>query len=291
MKNKKLLLYSFRSLHFLWKRSKAYILLTFLEILTGVTGIFPGIYLTGLTTEMLTQKLPFRQYIVTLLFLITVLFLVQFVYQLVCTLSSQVKQKMYSNIQLEMDAICLRTDYEILQSKQFQEDKNFAYAALQENCLDLFMHSVKKLISSVLILAGVLSILAETSIWILLPMAVSLLIGFYYDYLNAHQNFTEIKEQTEYRRKSEYLHSISRDFSFAKEIRLFHLKDRFRVRMDEVDDLLFRLHEARRKQKQPSAGLYYLSDTLMTAAVYLYLGFQVLVTKWLLRAALLKAAF
>ena len=68
---------------------------------------------------------------------------------------------------------------------------------------------------------------------------ISFLISIYYDYLNARQNFIDTKKETEYRKKTSYLQKISTDFQYAKEIRMFNLKDSFQGRMDEVEQLYF----------------------------------------------------
>lgn len=165
-----------------------------------------------------------------------------------------------------------------IQSKAFSESKAFAVEALDRDCLDLFIQSLNKVLSCILIIGGVSYIISKSSLIILIAIAVSLAINLYNDYLNARHNFTDTKEQVEYRRKSSYLQSISSDFAFAKEIRLFNLKDRFHKRMDEVEQLLFRARESRRKERHSSAVLSYAAEGILDISMYLFYGYQVLVT-------------
>lgn len=149
---------------------------------------------------------------------------------------------------------------------------------MNNDSLDLFIKSLRSVLSSFIIISGVLYIISTVSFILIIPLASALVIDLYNDYLNARQNFIDIKEQVEYSRKSGYLQSISSDFEYAKEIRMFNLKERFKQRMDEVDQLLFTLREHRRKQRRPLAIFTYGSDTVLDIAIYLYLGYKVLVT-------------
>jgi len=277
-KLKKLCYYSKLSVRFLWKNSKKYVILSLIGTALDSVSVFPTIYLTRYSVDLITGHVDFSHYLRVITVIILSALLIALIRNLLATSQNIAKQKMYAEIQLSIAKICLDTDYINIQSKEFQERKAFAVAALRNDYLDLFIKSLKQLISSVLIMVGVLYIVSEASFWILIPLSVSLGLGFYNDYLNARQNFVELREETEYRRKSAYLQRISRDFQYAKEIRLFQLKDRFKKRMDEVDELLFRAGEARRKQKGPSNWLFYGSETILDIAIYLYFGYQVLVS-------------
>ena len=278
-KIKTLCYYSKRSLRFLWNNSRQYVVLTLISIILDSVSAFPAIYLVSYSVDLITRHVEFSSYIRVISGIILLAVIIEVIKKILDTRKKYIKTEMYAKIQLKIDDICMNIDYENIQSKSFQENREFAIAALKEDCLDLFIHSLVQLASSILIMFGVLYIISEASFWIIIPLIVSLAIGFYYDYLNAKQNFTELKEKTEYRRKSTYLQSISRDFSYAKEIRLFNLKDRLKKRMDEVDELLFQLREARRKQRQPSGILYYSSEHILNIAIYIFFGYKVLVSQ------------
>lgn len=278
-KLKDLCYYSKLSLQFLWKNSKEYVVLTLLSIVLDSLSVFPGIYLARYSVDLITKQVKFSLYLQVITVIIAFMLFIALIGRLLTVRMEYVKQKMYAGIQLTIDQICLDTYYMNIQSKTFQERKAFAVAALQNDYLDLFIKSFKQILSSLFIISGVLYILSEVSFWILIPLAVSLVLEFYNDYLNARQNFVELKEETEYRRKTNYLQTISCDFQYAKEIRLFQLKDRFKRRMDEVDELLLRVREAHRKRRAPSNWMCYGSESLLDIAIYLYFGYQVLVSE------------
>ena len=279
MKNlRTLFTYSIRSFLFMWSRSKEYVILTFISIVIGSVQVFPGMYLMNYSIDLLTNRAKFSHYLKIIAFIMLIMLSLSLLSMLIGSRLGYAKSRLGTKIRLNIDDICLNTDYANLQSKTFMENKNFALAAINNGSLDVFIQTVNSLLSSILIMSGVLYIISQVSFLILIPLAVSLGLGLYNDYLNARQNFIDTKEQVEYERKSSYLRSISSDFSFAKEIRMFNLKDRFKARMDEVDALLFKLREIRRKRRTPSAIIAYLSDTVIDISLYLYFGYKVIMS-------------
>ena len=277
-KIKALFIYSNKSLRFIWKTNKEYLFLTVLNIILDSVKIFPQMYLTSLAIDCLIGKTDFREYLNVIIAIIAIIILAVAFSIFINNRLGYVKRKFYSEIRMQINDICMNIDFCDIQSKAFSESKAFAVEALDRDCLDLFIQSLNKVLSCILIIGGVSYIISKSSLIILIAIAVSLAINLYNDYLNAQHNFTDTKEQVEYRRKSSYLQSISSDFAFAKEIRLFNLKDRFHKRMDEVEQLLFRARESRRKERHSSAVLSYAAEGILDISMYLFYGYQVLVT-------------
>lgn len=276
---KTLFIYSYKSIRFIWKENKAYLFFTFLSIILDSVKVFPAMYLTTYSIDCLTGKVAFSEYLKIIAGILAVMMCIAILSMLTNNRLKYIKGKFYSDIRMQINDICMYTDYCNVQMKSFLESKSFALTALDRDCLDLFIQSLRRLLSCILIISGVIYIISESSLIILVALVVSLAINLYNDYLNARHNFTDTKEDVEYRRKSSYLQSISADFSFAKEIRMFNLKDRFRERMDEVDRLLFLARESRRKQRNSSAAVAYAADAILDVCMYLFYGYQVLVSK------------
>lgn len=268
--------YTLKCMRFLWNRRKLYmILIIFQAVLDGISA-FPGIYLLKNIFDLLESNEKFISYIITIIYYIVLIVLLSVAGAVVNKILINLKDEIRIEIQSDFDSICLRSKYEKIQSKVFLEQRSFALQALNEDCLEIFINSIQRLIAVFITLIGVIGIVAQFSYLILIPMILSLTISFYYDWLNARQNFDELKERTEYQRKSSYMYSVSRSFEYAKEVRLFNLKDRFQHRMDEIDQLLFLFREAQRKKREPSAILYYASNAILNISAYLYLGWRVL---------------
>lgn len=277
-KIKSLFVYSKKSLCFIWKTNKEYLLLTVLSIIFDSVKIFPGMYLTSLSIDCLVSEADFVEYLNVIIGIIAIIILVAALSTLTNNKLEYVKKRFYSDIRMQINDICMNTDFCNIQSKTFLESKTFAIEALNRDCLDAFIQSMRRVISCILIIGGVSYVISKSSLIILIALVVSLAINLYNDYLNARHNFTDTKEEVEYRRKSTYLQSISSDFSFAKEIRLFNLKNRFHKRMDEVDKLLFCARESRRKERNSSAAVAYAAEAILDICMYLFYGYQVLVS-------------
>ena len=271
-----LLTYSRKSIRFIWRNDRQYYLLTAISIVLGAIRVFPGMFLMSYSIDLLARQVPPSDYLNVVLSIILIMLALSVASNLTDNRLQYVRKRLEAKIRLNVDEVCLQADYADLQSKNFIEKKNFALAAIDNGSLELVIQCLKSLLSSIMMMAGVLWILSAASFFVLIPLAVSLLISVYNDYLNARQNFIDTKEETEYRRKSSYLQKVSTDFEYAKEIRMFHLKDSFQGRMDEVEQLLYRCREVRRKRRRPSGILIYSSEMILETAIYLYFGFQVL---------------
>ena len=268
--------YSYKCILFIWKKSKVYFLLTIFSIIVSSIQAFPGMYLVSYSIDLLTKKVDFNKYLKIIGFIVILMLLTSILSMLTNSMLEYSKKKFYTKIRQDINYICLHTDYEKIQSKSFIEEKDFALSALSNDSLEMYIQSVKTLISNIIVIAGTLYIISFASLFILIPLAISIILISYNSYLNAIQNYVETKEEIEYRKKSTYLQSISRDFSYAKEIRAFSLKDKFKKRMDEVDELLLRIKENRRKKRRPSNLLVYSAEAILQIAIYLYFGYKVL---------------
>lgn len=268
-----------KSIRFIWKENKAYLFFTLLSIILDSVKAFPAMYLTAYSIDCLTGMVSFSYYQKIVASMLSIMFLTTILSLLTDNRLTCIKGKFYSDIHIRIDNICMNTDYSNIQTKAFQENKAFALAALERDCLDLFIQSLRKILSALLILSGVIYIISKSSLLILIALVISFGISLYNDYLNARHNFTDTQEEVEHRRKSSYIQRISSDFAFAKEIRMFNLKDRFHSRMDEVEQLLFRVREIRRKRRNSSAAVAYAADAILDVCMYLFYGYQVLVSK------------
>ncbi|MBQ8392458.1 MAG: ABC transporter ATP-binding protein [Clostridia bacterium] len=267
--------YSYKCISFMWKKSKGYFLLTIISIIVNSIQAFPGMYLVSYSIDLLTNKVDFNKYLRIIGFIVGLMLLTSILSMLINSILEYSKKKFYTKIRQDINYICLHTDYEKIQSKSFIEEKDFALSALNNDSLELYIQSVKTLISSIIVIAGTLYIISFASLFILIPLAITIILISYNSYLNCIQNYVETKEEIEYGKKSTYLQSISRDFSYAKEIRAFDLKDKFKKRMDEVAELLLRIKENRRKKRRPSNFLVYSAEAILQIAIYLYFGYKV----------------
>lgn len=273
--------YSCLSVKLLWKKSRQLLLLKILAIIVSAVQVFPGMYLLKFSVDMLTKKAELRAYLIMVLVLTVSMAAISLFKTILDNRLRYLNDKMKLQLHLDLADICLHMDYQDLENKEKMKQKDFAQKVINGNGLELFVQSIGEIISGILILSTVVYILSKVSMLILIPIGISLLINILYNYRNAKTGYIDTWDTVEYKRKNAYIQQACRDFSFAKEIRLFHLKESLKKRMDEVDSLLFRLQEGRRKENRFLMVCFQLSDFVMEAAIYLYLGWLVIGAKTL----------
>lgn len=151
-----LLSYSKLSVVFLWRQSKKYVLLTVLKIVLDAVQVFPPMYLASWSIDLLMRKVEFGEYFQVILFTILLIITLAILGNILSSRLNYTKKSLYDRIKMDINNICLYTDYENLQSKTFMEKKNMAIESLNSGCLDMFIESLHRLVSGILIIAGVI---------------------------------------------------------------------------------------------------------------------------------------
>lgn len=271
--------YACLSVKLLWKKSRQFLLFKILAIIMSAVLVFPGMYLLKFSVDMLTKKTELRAYLIMVLILTASMAALSLLKTILNNRLRYLNDKMKLQLHLDLADICLHMDYQDLENKEKMKQKEFAQKVINGNGLELFVQSIGEIISGILILSTVVYILSKVSMLILIPIGISLLINILYNYRNAKTGYIDTWDTVEYNRKNDYIQQVCRDFSFAKEIRLFHLKESLKKRMDDVDGLLFHLQEGRRKENRFLMVCFQFSDVVMEAAIYLYLGWLVIGAK------------
>lgn len=271
--------YSCLSVKLLWKKSRQLLLFEILSIIVSAVQVFPGMYLLKFSVNMLTKKAELRAYLIMVLILTVAMAVLSLFKTILNNRLRYLNDKMKLQLHLDVADICLHVDYQDLENKEKMKQKEFAQKVINGNDLEIFVQSIGEIISGILILSTVVYILSKVSMLILIPIGISLLINILYNYRNAKTGYIDTWDTVEYKRKNAYIQQVCRDFSFAKEIRLFHLKESLKKRMDDVDSLLFHLQEGLRKENRFLMVCFQFSDVVMEAAIYLYLGWLVIGAK------------
>jgi hypothetical protein len=274
---KTLIIFSKKSIVFLWKRDPLYIVLILIGVILNSLQAFPSMYLIKYSIDLLARKSGLREYMITISVIVGIMLLIGIISTFIGNNRDNRKSVLRTNISLEMSKICMNVDYELVAEKDFLEKKDFTMDVLNNNKLELVIDSISGIISSILILLGMLYIVSSVSYIILIPLCLAIVCSLYSDFLNANVNFKEDKFKTEIHRKDSYIQSLSQDFSYAKEIRVFNLKDKFFKRMNDLQTLLFETSKQNFKTLRVSILVYYLADYILEMAIYLYLGYQILV--------------
>lgn len=273
---KNLFLYSWMGMKLLWRKSRQQFMLILLNMIVSSIQAFPGMYLLSYSVSALSGKMEIREFLYTVMLFVAGIAGIGLFSRVLGQRITWLNQKLKLQLRMDINEICMKMDYRDMGDGEKLQQKGFAQNAVNGNSLDLLLQSMGEALSGILILFGLLHILTEVSFLIMIPMGISLLCGGLYHYKNAKTGYIDSKETVEYKRKNIYIQQVCRDFSFAKEIRLFGMKNGLKKRMDAVDDLLFRIKEQRRKDNRFLMVCFILSDYILEGAIYLYLGWLVL---------------
>ena len=274
---KNIIKYSGKSLAFLWRKNPAYVILIFINIIVGSIQVFPGMYLIKYSIDILTRKGDMTEYIIAISVIIAVMILFNIVSGLINNRIGYYRNILQSQIGYEISDVCMNVEYKLIGEKGFLEEKEFTLETLNQGKLESVINSIAGIISGIIVLSGTIYITSSVSVIIIVPLIISVICLIYYDYKNATQQYFDTKLRTETIRKVNYIYDTAQNFSYAKEIRLFNLKDKLYNRMKELQEILFK---TRVKKATKIIGfamlIIYLSDTILEAGIYLYLGYEVL---------------
>lgn len=274
---KNIMKYSGKSLDFLWRKNPLYVILIFINIVINSVQVFPGMYLIKYSVDIMTRQGDMKEYIITIAVILCITLLLNIISGLLCNRISYYRNIIQSQINYEISDVCMNVEYQYISKKDFLEEKDFTLETLNQGKLEAVIDSIAGLISGALVFSGTIYIISSVSAIIIIPLVISLICSIYYNYKNAKRQYFDSKLRTETIRKTNYIYDIAQNFSCAKEIRLFNLKDKLYNRMK---DLQYILYKTRVKKAFKIIGfsmlLYYLSDIILEAGIYLYLGYEVL---------------
>ncbi|GHU37215.1 ABC transporter ATP-binding protein [Clostridia bacterium] len=273
----KSLSYTAKSVGFLWKHGKLYLFLTAIGIALGAVSVFPGVYLARYSIDLLTRRAEIREYLLTIAVIIAVMFGVSLIQSLLGSVTGLVRDGVYTRIRGIIRDICLYTDWENVQSKSFLEKKDFALNVLNEGRLESLINSIQIVVRSAVVVAGMIFIITEVSLWVLIPLVLSIAMVVPMWYRNSKQTYVEDHDWVEWERKDRYLSDLAKDFSFAKEVRLFNLRDKFQSRLDDIAKFKADLLAKSPSRRIPSFLTLAASNFVFEASIYLYLGYLVIV--------------
>jgi len=274
---KNIIKYSGKSLAFLWRKNPAYVMLIFINIIVGSVQVFPGMYLMKYSIDILTQKGSMTEYLLAISIIIGIMILLNIVSSFINNRINYYRNIIQSQISCEISDVCMNVEYKLIGEKEFLEEKEFTLETLNQGKLESVINSIAGIISGIIVMSGTIYIISSVSVIIIVPLIISLICGMYYDYKNAKQQYFDTKLRTETIRKVNYIYDTAQNFSYAKEIRLFNLKDKLYNRMKELQSTLYK---TRVKKATKIIGFamftYYLADIILEAGIYLYLGYEVL---------------
>lgn len=208
------------------KVDKKFLVTILLETLFFSSIPFLQLLLTERSVSMLTDGTGYKTYLVSICCILIMLLILNIV-NIKLNIHNNIKgnligQKMYAKIFEK----CLYMDYEKLQKKSIQDQKELATMAFAGGSLAQLITYFKSVVGNIIILAGVAGVVFFVD-WKLMLLVIAIVAINGRQILKAKRvQYDADKEMNPINRRIEYFINMSSDFSVAKEVRLYHIADK-----------------------------------------------------------------
>lgn len=271
--------YLFQLIRVLNKTDKRFLATTLLETLVFALLPFAQLIITRQSMTYLSTESSYTSFIIGIGALVVLLLAANLV-NIHLNTHNNIKgnligQKMYEKIFEK----CLYMDYEKLQRKEIQEQKEMATMAFAGGSLAQLITFFKTILGNLLIILGVVGV-AFFADWRLMIIAVlSVAINGRQIIKAKKMQYSADAEMNPINRRIEYFISMCSDFSVAKEVRLYRfaakLLEEYQTLYKETFRILKKIFAMNKKNYQIAT----ITNSILEAGIYVFLGMRVLVTK------------
>ena len=279
IKKTELIKYTKNVIKVLWENDKAYLFYVFFD--TVISSILPFIelFLVKFSIDMLTNGNDIERYIYTILSLIVICFILRTTQSFlnykrdVC--GNMIGIRMYEKLYRKT----MNLDYEMLLDKNIMERRELALKVIDDMHITLFTQSFKTICTNIIVLVGLISLISTMNFWVVCFAVIIVMINAY---AASYRKKAERKLDNDFvsvNRKIDYFFDIGSDFSYSKEIRVYHMIEPllliYRKLMNTTKKLVQKLLRILLTCRIVSSVLSSLLDIMM----YISLGYKVIVSK------------
>ena len=266
-------------LKILWTQDKRFLVTSVLEIVIVSITPFIGMYLMSYAISAFTENYSFAYYstiIIALLLSLLILSILQIIVNNYNTIKGNlIGQRLYTEILNK----CLDLDYQKLLDKNILEKKELATKALNGGSFNALIINFKNITASIIVIAGVITIISQTDLYILLIAILVISINGILSFWGKKHQYNTDEAITPINRKLSYYIGLSTDHAVAKEVRMFKMKDQLLARYKSLyGDTLKILKKQYSVNKTISCGGA-IANSFLEVSIYLYLGYKIIISK------------
>lgn len=271
--------YTKKSFKFIWEYKKSYLLLSFTSIIITTLKPFPSMFLVSNVLTLLSNRSSLHQYLTYISILILIMLFLELLHYLITQKLELQSQQLLIQIKNKFSIACITIDYEKLSRKELLEKKEKALYALEQGSLNKGIHYISSILSNIFILFGMISIAFRMNVAILIPFVLSIFLQLLSDYYDNKRGYVMANEDRPTWRRLYYIFSIASDFSYAKEIRLFSLRDKLNNKLKKVTQKSYQLGKKMYGYSMILGIISEIASFVLEVAIYIILGYQVIVLK------------
>lgn len=266
-------------LNVLWKNDKLYIFYVFCDILISSVLPFIDMFLIKYSIDMLSNASNVDEYIYIVITIIIVGFFLRIIQSFlnykrdVC--GNMIGIRMYEKLYKKT----MHLDYEMLLDKDIMEHRELALKVIDGMHITHFTQSFKTICSNFIVLIGLISLLATMDFWI---VCVAFSIVIVNSFAASYRKKTERKLDDDFvsvNRKIDYFFDIGADFSYSKEIRVYHMISPLLKIYRSLTDITKKLVQKLLRMLLTCRIISYILSMLLDIIMYVSLGFKVLISK------------
>lgn len=271
----KYLKYYKETLLLICRKDKVYMTFSILRIIINSIRPFPGMILIREITKMLTGNYNSKAYISTLIPLLLLVMTTEVFYSIINSIYTRRKNLFCMKLTADMTTKSMTMDYENISSKDILDKKEMALKVFEN--FDNIFDGIGSIISNLIISLTVIYIVASVDFIILAVSLLGIVLNGYFSHMNQSKQYTFNTKNTQIYRRLHYFYNMFSDFSFAKEIRVFKMADKFSPIIDSLTKDSFRMSKRYFKYSYINSFISVIASTVLSLSVYLFLGYKVLV--------------
>lgn len=279
-KIRKKLKYFLQMFSILWNTDRSFLFYILADVILVAVQPFPFIFLARESVDILTdQTRTFQELIWVVCSLLVIDFVIGILDCLIQYVTAVKGNLIGNKLNEKIFQKCIEMDYELLSRKDIQEKRQLAKKTIEGGSFNNLTMNFRVLVSNFLTLVGIAVTIASTDIWILLATIVIIGINTVAVYKRKQIEYKASREVIPVNRKIEYYEGVSSDFSYMKEIKVFHMGKALIQKqsglLNEISSFLVKIHSG----WAVTNGINITTNTILQILLYILLGFKLMVKR------------
>ncbi|MCM1567887.1 MAG: ABC transporter ATP-binding protein/permease [Roseburia sp.] len=264
----------------LWDTDRGFLFFIFADVILTSIQPFPLIFLARESVNILTSPTgSFQELVRVALILLGVDFLIGILDNWVQYITTLKGNLIGNRLNEKIFRKCVEMDYELLSRKDIQEKRQLAKRTIEGGSFNNLTMNFRMLAANLLSLVGIAVTIASTDIWILLATVVIIGFNTIAVYKRKGTEYRASREVIPVNRKIDYYDNVSSDFSYMKEIKIFHMGEALILKqaglLQEISFFLQKIFTG----WAVTNGISIVTNTILQVLLYLLLGFKLIVKK------------
>ncbi|SFR68139.1 ABC transporter ATP-binding protein [Anaeromicropila populeti] len=259
--------------------NKKFMIVMVINVVLSALVPFPYIILSKILFDMLQDGQSYEDYVKIISLLVFLNIGIKFLYEKIDAYTEVKGQQLMFQLNCLFNQKTLLIDYEMLLNPKFLEERELAKKVITgSNFIDI-IRGVKRVVSNVLIIMGIIFIIIQVGIYIILPIILVIVINTYINSGAKKAEYTNSVESVPYMRKIEYLQTVCSDFSFVKEVRIHNCKELINDKYTKLTAITFSYIKKIIYLQKKALQLGSITNGIQDFIIYSILGYKTIIAK------------